>query len=165
MSKSCYFARLKAPHGSQRGFTLLETLLAAAIFGLSGFLIAQAFNNGQMALLNWELSTELQKEHGWAIEQIAVRKLDRDAMEEGGVLTSVDGHRVEWYCDVSPTEVLDLFVVDYFITVSGADGLYQEFRDQRLYHHQEWYEDGDRERLVEEKEKQFELMKRERERR
>jgi prepilin-type N-terminal cleavage/methylation domain-containing protein len=155
--------RIKGTKNS--GFTLIEALLASAIFGMAGFVLALAFNNGQMALFNWEKNTELEKIHDWALERIDIRSLDRDEIEKGGELTSVEGYRIEWEAEAYPTDTLDLFIVDYTINISGGSDLFEEFKDRRLYHHSGWYENDEREKLVEEKEKVFHDMQQAREKR
>ena len=147
------------------GFTLVEALLAATIFTVSAFFLVAAFNNGQMSMLNWEKNTEFEKIFDWAIESIDIRSLSRDDIEKGGELTSVEGYRVDWEANLYPTQTLDLFVVEYQITVDGGSDVYQEFRDTRLCYNSQWYEDNEREKLIEEKEELFEDMQEARERR
>lgn len=147
------------------GFTLVEALLAAAIVGLSGYFLVMAFNNGQTALLNWESESELEKVHDWAIEQIDFRSKSLDELETGGELTSLEGYRVEWYAEPYPTDTLDLFVVEYRMEISDRRGRLKDWIRQRVVRSGEWYEESDRERLVEEKEEVFEQIQEERVRR
>ena len=148
-----------------RGFTLIEALLAATIFTVSAFFLIAAFNNGQMSLLNWEKNTEFEKIFDWAIENIDIKSLTRDEIEKGGDLTSVEGYRVDWKADLYPTQTLDLFVVEYQVTINGGSDVYQEFRETQLCYNSQWYEDDDREKLVEEKKELFEDMQKARDRR
>ena len=149
----------------KRGFTLLESLLAATIFTVSAFILIAAFNNGQMSMLNWEKNSEFDKIYDWAVEKIDVANLSRDEIEKGGNLTSVEGYRIDWKADVYPTQTLDLFVVDYLVTIEGGSDVYQEFRDTQLCYNSQWYENHEREKLIEEKKEWFEDLQEAREKR
>ena len=147
-----------------KGFTLIEALLATTIFTVAAFMLVMAFNNGQVSMLAWEKNSELDKIVDWAIERIDVHSLNLDEIEKGGELPSVEGYRVEWKAQIYPTETLDLFVVEYEIVIQGGSRVREEFRETQLCYNDAWYEDDDREKLVEEKEDLFEEMKEARER-
>ena len=149
----------------RKGFTLIEALLAATVFTVAAFMLLMAFNNGQMSMLAWEENSEIEKIADWAIERIDIRSLNLDEIEKGGELTSVEGYRVEWKAQVHPTETLDLFVVEYEISVDGGSDVYEQFRETQLYCSDAWYEEDDRDKLVEEKEEYFKEIKEARKRR
>lgn len=151
----------------RRGFTLLEALLAAAVLGVTGYVLAVAFNNGQTALLNWEQSTEVREFQNWALATLDFEEMDRETLETGDEsLRSPHGLRLEWKARAYPTSVLDVFVIEIEGVVWGPEGRSEPFRESRLIRNAKLYEsDRERELLVEEKERRFEAMQKERERR
>ena len=149
-----------------KGFTLIEALLAAAIVGITGYVLAVSFNNGQMALLNWEFDSELEQFQRWAVDQIDFDSLDLDTLEEGDDgISSPEGHRMSWYGTAQPTQVLDVFVVELQCTVMGPGGVYEDFVERRIVTNEAFYENEEfREQLVENKEELFEDLQEARER-
>jgi prepilin-type N-terminal cleavage/methylation domain-containing protein len=148
---------------SKRGFTLLEVLLAAAIFTLGAYMLAVTFNNAQSALLNWENRTNFQKIRDWAIDQIAWEDLDQDALEAGGSFTSAEDYDVEWIAFAEPTQVLDLFIVEVDIAISERGIILYESTFTEL-RRGNWYENREREELLEDKTRLFEQIRSERSR-
>lgn len=141
----------------RKGFTLLEALLAAAVVGIAGYVLVVSFNNGQMALLNWETSSELDAFHQWSMQQIDFETMDLDVLEKGDSIQSPEGLRMEWFGNAEPTRVLDVFVVEVSCTVIGSGGFYQTYTDQRIVTNPSFYENSEkREKLVEEKQDYFE---------
>ena len=104
-----------------KGFTLLEALLAAAVVGIVGYVLVVSFNNGQMALLNWELSNEVEQFKTWAVNQIDFETLDLDALEKGeDDISSPDDLSLSWFAFAQPTRVLDVFEIELHCEVSGS---------------------------------------------
>ncbi|MEQ9824796.1 MAG: prepilin-type N-terminal cleavage/methylation domain-containing protein [Puniceicoccaceae bacterium] len=159
--------RCRTIDGRKRGFTLLEALLAAAVLGVTGYVLAVAFNNGQTALLNWEQSSEVHEFRNWALATLDFSEMDRETLETGDEsLRSPEGMRLEWKARAYPTLVLDVFVIEIEGVVMGPEGSSEPFRESRLIRNPEWYEsDREREQLVEDKERRFEAMQKERARR
>ena len=114
--------RLKNPHlrTSQPGLTLVEALIALALFALAGGVLMQTCANTLRSIIS---VTELDN-HGqqfrFAIRQI-VRIGDRDELESGGELTCFDGGRISWQAEVEETEVVDLFKVTVNVTLTKDD--------------------------------------------
>jgi len=149
----------------QGGFTLLEALLAAAILGITGFVLAVSFNNGQLALLNWETNSEVEQFQDWAIRQIDFENMDLDTLETGDEILSPEDFRFEWTGTAQPTAVLDVFLVELHCTVSGSKGLYQDLTVSKIVSNTKFYEnDSDRQKLVVSKSEHFEDLQEARQR-
>jgi type II secretory pathway component PulJ len=147
-----------------RGFTLIEALLAAAVLGISGYVLALAFHNGQLALVSWDEKAEVEKLHDWAIGLVSFRNMSLEDLEKGGTLRTVEGYRMDWKAQPQPTAVLDVFEVRYELDILDSQGRIALIEGSRIERNSEWYRNaGDRERLVEEIERRFERIERERE--
>lgn len=147
-------------HGASKDFTLIETLLALAVFGLAAVVLTTSFYDAQRAL-EWEVrSLTYEKMADWAVDRILELKLDRDAMEKGDRVSTLDGGNLDWTATVDDTRLLDCFQVTFSLSFSAAS----EDDDvpltvSRLVYAPEWSEDKDRALLLKEKLERFESRK------
>ena len=93
------------------GFTLLEVLLATALFAVSSTALVQVVLNTLSAVnaqATWSSDTV---DQAFVIDQIAEID-DRDHFEAGGTLTSPSGQVVHWSARNEPTDIIDLHEVE-----------------------------------------------------
>jgi general secretion pathway protein I len=98
---------LRAP-----AFTLLEVLVALAIFALAAVVLGATYVN---ALNAYEAAT---RRNGYSEDLRFARMAlltepDRDKVEEGGELDLGGGKRARWQADVASTNTVDLFSVTW----------------------------------------------------
>lgn len=143
-----------------RRFTLIETLLALAVFGLAAVVLTTSFYDAQRAL-EWESrSLTYEKMADWAVDRILELKLDRDAMEKGDRVSTLDGGKLDWKATVEETRILDCFQVAFSFTFSAAlDDDEGAFIVNRLVYAPTWSEARDRAALLKEKMDRFESRK------
>ncbi len=115
---------------SRRGFTLIEVLVALAVFLLAaGGLIYAAFNT-QLGLLALQQETEQVDDIRFVRNQI-LQQPDLREFERGGDITTLDRGVARWEATVHPTETLHLFRVELRVEFSPPLGeterkLYEE---------------------------------------
>ena len=128
--------RLKHPYScsTRRGLTLVEALIALALFALAGGVLMQTCANTLRSIISVTEMDNHGQQFRFAIRQI-VRIGDRDELESGGELTCFDGGRISWQAEVEETEIVDLYKVTLNITLSSDDydGLEPEERSETLY--------------------------------
>lgn len=151
---------MKVKSLKKRGFTLVEALLAAAVLGIAGYILAVTFNNAQSALIGWEYRGQVDKVKYWVVDTIPFNSLTLDQLEQGDELTSAEGYRVEWIATAEPTRILDQFEVAIFIEIYDRAELIGEFEVHRITNNTEWYEGNERDQLLEFKEELFEQRER-----
>lgn len=103
----------------RRGFTLVEVLAALAIFALAAIVLGAAYVNVLLGYQHAEQATKVDADVEFARE-ILFRLADLDTVEKGGEFETADGRRVAWIATVSPTEIADLFEVEFEVKVDGG---------------------------------------------
>lgn len=103
------------------GFTLLEVLVALAIFAMAAIVLATAYIN---VLTGYEVArraTVSNPDVRFACSQL-LSQTDVDLAREGGDFESADGRRVRWTATIDPTGTADLFDVLFACEIDGAAG-------------------------------------------
>lgn len=138
-------ARRKTPRAG--GFTLIEVLVALAIFAFAGVVLIGAFvnvlNAQQAALRRDSLVSARRLVHAALWSQPDLTKV-----EEWNELELPDGYRVRWQAAVTPADIADLFDVTLQIELTAPDGrplpaVTEDFRLLRPT----WSQPADREAL------------------
>jgi prepilin-type N-terminal cleavage/methylation domain-containing protein len=108
----------------RKGFSLIEIVMAIAIFAAGVIALTQAFST---AVRSMEMATDYARiERDLAfLRRYVLRAPDREQVEEGGRATALNTGIGEWEVFVEATEVVDLFRVEIAYTLAGgseADG-------------------------------------------
>ncbi|HEX2100199.1 MAG TPA: prepilin-type N-terminal cleavage/methylation domain-containing protein [Candidatus Synoicihabitans sp.] len=131
----------------RRGFSMIEVLIALAIFALAAVVLGAAYIN---VLNAYARATEVaqQQEDVRFARQAVFQQADREELEKGGDFQTTDGRRVSWQATVEPTNLPDLFEVRFICEVSGAPGSRPEAFEQRFrLLRPTWSEADEREKL------------------
>ena len=101
------------------GFTLLEVLVALAIFALAAVVLGATYVN---ALNAYEAAT---RRNGYSEDLRFARMAmltepDRNKVEEGGQLDLGSGKRARWQADVAATNTVDLFSVTWTCDITDS---------------------------------------------
>ncbi len=107
---------------SKKAFTLLEVLVALAIFALAAVVLSSAYLNVitgyEMVRRNHAMEEDLR----W-VRSMVLQQADREEVEMGGDLESPYLGLVTWRALVEPLPVPDLFFVTLEISYSGEGEL------------------------------------------
>ncbi|MBI2516079.1 MAG: type II secretion system protein [Opitutae bacterium] len=131
----------------RRAFTLIEVLVALAIFAFAGVVLIGAFVN----VLNAQQAA-LQRDNLASVRRLVHTALwsqpDLAKVEEWNDLELPDRYRARWQAAVTPTDVADLFDVTLQIELTSPDGgalpaITEDFRLLRPT----WSQPADREAL------------------
>ena len=134
-----------------KGFSLIEVLIALALFAICSNLITSAFIN---ALLARERNSASDY-HDIAIDtvrrQLLLEKNLKDA-EEGGTLTLLEKGEATWTVEIHPTEIIDLFECLLDIKFLESKNPRKETFSETLYLlRPTWSESDERSTLLQEK--------------
>lgn len=105
---------------SAGGFTLLEVLVALAVFALTAIVLGAAYLN----ILN---SYEVVSRHSVVGEdivfarQLVLTEPDRLKLEKGGEFETAGGRRAQWSVEITSTTMPDLFTVVFKCEVSDPN--------------------------------------------
>ena len=93
------------------GFTLLEVLLATALFAVSSTALVQVVLNTLSAVNAQATWSSDAVDQAFVVDQIAAID-DRIRFEAGGTLTSPSGQVVHWSTRNEPTDIIDLHAIE-----------------------------------------------------
>jgi len=104
---------------SEIGFTLLEVLVALAIFALAAVVLGATYVN---ALNAYEAASRRNQydEDLRFVRTAVLTQSDRDKVEEGGQVDLGNNRRATWQADIASTGTADLFAVTWTCTITDA---------------------------------------------
>jgi prepilin-type N-terminal cleavage/methylation domain-containing protein len=105
------------PRRTAAAFTLVEVLVALAIFALSAILLAGAYVN---VLTSYDLvSRGAQTSADLAFARsLVLTEPDRTKLEQGGEFDTAAGRRAKWSVEILSTTTADLFTVNFTCEIS-----------------------------------------------
>lgn len=101
----------------RRGFTLLEVLVALAVFATASIVLASAYIN---ILNGYDIAAranETDADVAFA-RSIVLNMADRKKLEEGGEFDGAEGGHVRWSVEINPTNTADVFTVTFTCEVN-----------------------------------------------
>jgi len=104
----------------RRGFTVLEVLIALAIFAGAAMMLGATYLNVLNGYAQIDTQGDYQNDLKFARAMLLVES-DRDAVEKGGDFESSNGRRVNWKATVEPTDIADLFTVNFECQIEATD--------------------------------------------
>lgn len=105
-----------------RAFTLLEVLVALAIFAMAAIALGAAYANVLISYADLNRVDERHEDVRFARAAL-LAEADRENAEEGAEFESGEGRRVRWRAEIEPTNVADLFAVTFVCEVEDPGEL------------------------------------------
>lgn len=113
----------------RRGFSLIEVVVAVALFASAAVVLSSAFVNALLARDFGKRNADFAEDVRTVRLQLLLEPNLEDA-EDGGLYETFGSGEAEWEAVIEPMEVVDLFYVRLQITFSeppeGVDPLYVE---------------------------------------
>lgn len=148
--------------GARRAFTLLEVLLALALFSVAGLVLAAAYTNVLNNVEKVKLDQALEDELALVRAQVLLQP-ELEEVERGGDLPTLNYGAARWRATVTPSErIADLFRVDLEIELEGrGESPTPRTIGQTLWVlRPDWSEPTERDNLRAERRKEIEEAKR-----
>lgn len=144
-------ARNAHSHRRQAAFSLMEVVIAVAVFAMAATVLTSAFSN---ALLSRErsVSNELINNDIRAVRLQLLLEANLDDAEDGDEMETLSSGEASWEAVIEPTNVIDLFRVQLNISFSEpAKGLPKDYTETLYLLRPTWSESSEREDLLQDK--------------
>ena len=141
-------------------FTLVEVLIAVAIFGMAASVLMSAFVN---ALLSRESAVkyDLINADIRAVRMQLLLEPNLEDAEDGNEYETVHSGKASWEARVEPTDVVDLFQVELSIRFSEPpEGLVADYSETLYLLRPTWSESDERSELLQDKREALEDTRR-----
>ncbi len=133
--------------GRRRAFTLIEVLLALALFAIAIVVLAASYINVLFALQAVRADRVLEQEMAF-VRSVILTAPDLETIEEGGELPTGAMGYAYWEAELEPTRIADLFVVRVSVVLEGTgDDEERSLTDRLVVLRPSWSEPVDREEL------------------
>lgn len=116
----------------RKGFTLVEVVIALAIFAFAAVVFTEGFTSILLSLDSLDQRTAEVTDIRFIRSQI-IKEPDLDTFEEGGEVETVDSGTAYWQAVVEPAFVADLFDVTLTIELPETDYREAEVITERFY--------------------------------
>ena len=153
----------KAQYSNRRrvtAFTLVEILIAVAIFGVAASVLMSAFVN---ALLSRESAAkyDLLNADIRAVRMQLLLEPKLEDAEDGNEYETVHSGEASWEAQVEPTDVVDLFQVGFSVRFSEPpEGLVADYSETLYLLRPTWSESDERSELLQDKREALEDTRR-----
>lgn len=109
--------RTRAHHPRKGAFTLIEVLVALAIFAMAVVMLGSAYLN---VLNSYEVvsrGVQINEDFAFARQQV-LDEPDRKKIEEGGEFDTVGGRRARWRAEIESSTLADVYRVTFTCEIS-----------------------------------------------
>ncbi len=104
----------------RRGFTIIEVLIALAIFAGAAVMLSATYLNVMNGYALLEHEGDYQNEIKFARATLLTEP-DLETVEKGGEFDGANDRHVSWKATVEPTQTADLFAVTFECEINAAD--------------------------------------------
>lgn len=148
------------PFARRTGFTLLEVLLAVALFAIALMMLASAYIGILQSLEAVKMDHALNEELRWLRERV-LSEGDREALEKGGEVKTLDLGGVRWSVAIGPSNVADLFQVELNVELGDSEASRRRKSETMFVLRPSWSEAVERGKIIEGVKTQIEAGRRE----
>jgi general secretion pathway protein I len=145
---------LPTPHSRRRrarAFSLIEVVIAVAIFAMAATVLMSAFVNALLARES-AASNDLINADIRAVRMQLLLEPDIEAAEDGDEYETLNSGEASWEASIEPTDVVDLFRVQFSIRFSEPpEGHAAEYSETLYLLRPTWSEGDERSDLLQDK--------------
>lgn len=139
----------------RKGFSLIEAVIAIAIAGIAFFMLTETFFNVLLTLESLESQHDYQKDVRFVRSKV-IQLSDREEVEEGGEITTLDLGEARWEAEIEETGTTDLFRLLLQVEFENPDGDPVPYREVLYLLRPTWSDPIERSSLLEEARKEIE---------
>lgn len=140
---------------SDSGFTLIEVVIAVAIFALAAFQLSSAFTYALLARER-SVNNDMRYDDIRAVRMQLLLEPTLEDAEDGDTYETLNNGEATWRAEIEPTEVVDLFMVNLLIQFDEPmEEQSAEYSEQLYLLRPTWSESDERSQLLEDKKQQL----------
>ena len=149
--------RIQKSTNCSKGFTIIEVLLALAIFGTAATVLTFSFTNSIIALKRQQPNRHWESDLQF-VRRLVLQAKDVDTLQEGDEVDTLSSGEISWEAEIEPTNLIDYYKVTVEYEIEDApDGM--ESHTEVLYLlRPAWSEGefaGDRQELLQDKQQKL----------
>ncbi len=95
----------------KQGMTLVEVILALAIFAMAAITLSQSFISGMNIMLMLQAPSKTDWEQNFVLNEVLLAA-NEDTLEKGDKFMTFQSGEVEWKGEIEKTSIPDLFMLD-----------------------------------------------------
>ncbi|TVP79200.1 MAG: prepilin-type N-terminal cleavage/methylation domain-containing protein [Puniceicoccaceae bacterium] len=153
--------RSPARAGSHRrgGFSLIEVVIAVAVFAMAATVLVSAFTNALLARERG-LNIDMLNADIRAVRMQLLLQPNIEEAERGGLFETLSSGRASWEARIEPTDVVDLFRVQFSMDFSDPPEDLPDTYEETLYLlRPTWSQSDERSQLLQDKRTELENMR------
>jgi general secretion pathway protein I len=136
---------------SRRGFSLIEVVIAVALFAMAATILSSSFVNALLAR-DKSQSNDVRDADIRAVRLQLLLEPNLEDAEQGDRYETLNNGEATWRAEIEPMEVVDLFHVEFFIEfLDPQEGQYPTYQETLYLLRPTWSESGERSALLEDK--------------
>ena len=152
------------PCSVQRGFTIIEVLVALAILSTGAFVLTFAFANAVNGLQRQKDNSQWENDLQFVRRQVLLAK-NIEELEEGDEIETLSSGVITWEAtEIEMAEVIDLFRVTVEYEIEDAPEGYEQHSETLYLLRPAWSEGefaADRQELLQDKQEQLRMARQE----
>lgn len=154
-SRAFHSRQSRASHAC-RAFSLLEVVIAVAIFGMAATVLMSAFTNALLARER-SVSNDLLNADIRAVRMQLLLEPDIEAAEDGDDYETLSSGRATWEAQIEPTNVVDLFRVELRMDFTDPpEDLPPNYQETLFLLRPTWSQSDERSDLLQDKREELE---------
>ena len=134
----------------RQGFTLVEVILAIALFAMAAGILVEIVFNINFALEQLESQVNREADIRF-VRRTVLAIADREKLEDGDEIRTLSSGNATWEAEIEETEVVDLFMLKLSITFDDEDSKDEPHIYQLYVLRQGWSQATERSALLSEK--------------
>ena len=133
---------------NRHGFSLIEVVIAVALFAAASVVLTSAFVNALLAREHGQ-NNSLRTDDISAVRLQLLLEANRDDAEDGGDLETLHSGLATWRCSIEESQIVDLFKVLFEIKFSDPiEGTNKNYQESLYLLRPTWSESDERSDLL-----------------
>ena len=140
-----------------KGFTIIEVLLALAIFGTAATVLTFSFTNSIIALKRQQPNRHWESDLQF-VRRLVLQAKDVDELQEGDEIDTLSSGEISWEAEIEPTNLIDYYKVTVEYEIEDAPEGMDSHTEVLYLLRPAWSEGefaGDRQELLQDKQQKL----------